>query len=162
MDFANRLGWVIEKSGLGRDLFAQKVGIGRRQLFYYLDGKNTPRHDFYQNLKETFDWVDLNWLIAGEGDSGGQGVVSQESCLPGKFVLSMTLTVTFDSKNSCYAIKINKVKNDEEFTRLESLSSMSLDMVGAVFKNKLMFDSEENESVSYLNAVGENVKLSSF
>ena len=65
-DFSNRLRVTIEHSGLKREEFAEKAGIGRTQIFRYLKGEQEPTLSFFQRLKIEFPWVDLVWLMTGE------------------------------------------------------------------------------------------------
>jgi len=68
MGFEARLKALIAESGLGRDDFAKKIGISRRSLFNYLGGKNPPTGAFYQSVKTAFPWVNVEWLITGQGE----------------------------------------------------------------------------------------------
>ena len=73
MPFSARLKEVIEKTGLGREAFAQETGVSRRQLFNYLGEKSTPTSDFFQSIKRAFPWVNIEWLITGIGEMEGRG-----------------------------------------------------------------------------------------
>jgi transcriptional regulator with XRE-family HTH domain len=65
--FTDRLKKVIKKSALKREDFAQYAEISRSQLFRYLKGEQDPGTVFYQSLKTNFPWINLDWLITGEG-----------------------------------------------------------------------------------------------
>jgi transcriptional regulator with XRE-family HTH domain len=68
MNFSDRLKTVISRSGLKRDEFAKSGGISRAQLFKYLKGDQSPGTAFYQRLKANIPWINLEWLISGEGE----------------------------------------------------------------------------------------------
>lgn len=37
-------------------------------MFNYLAGRNEPPASFFRALKEAFPWVNIEWLITGEGE----------------------------------------------------------------------------------------------
>lgn len=37
-------------------------------MFNYLAGRNEPSAAFFQNIKQAFPWVNIEWLITGEGE----------------------------------------------------------------------------------------------
>ena len=67
MEFTDRLKEIIKISGLKRDGFAKNGGISRTQLFRYLNGEQEPSTAFYRNIKSHHSWININWLISGEG-----------------------------------------------------------------------------------------------
>jgi hypothetical protein len=68
MDFPERLKAVIKRSGLKREEFAEAAGKSRTQIFKYLGGEQNPTADFFQAVKRAFPWVNIEWLITGEGE----------------------------------------------------------------------------------------------
>ena len=68
MEFVDRLEYIIKKSKLKRNEFAEKCGISRTQLFRYLKSQQEPGTLFYRNLKINFPWVNIGWLITGSKD----------------------------------------------------------------------------------------------
>lgn len=49
------------------------MGVSRAQLFNYLNGKHEPSLSFFKRVKETFPWVNIEWLITGErGEAVGE------------------------------------------------------------------------------------------
>jgi transcriptional regulator with XRE-family HTH domain len=70
--FPERLKFVINKSGLKREEFAERAGVSKRQLFNYLGGSSEPTLSFFQRSKAEFPWIDLEWLTTG----------SEINCMP--------------------------------------------------------------------------------
>lgn len=68
MDFSERLKAVIKKTGLKREEFAERVGKSRTQIFKYLGGEQSPTADFFLGVKQSFPWVNIEWLITGVGE----------------------------------------------------------------------------------------------
>jgi len=66
MTFSERLRQTIEKTGVSRDEFAALTGVSRSQIFNYLKGESEPSLAFFQRLKESFPWADIQWLATGE------------------------------------------------------------------------------------------------
>lgn len=74
MDFPERLRATIKRSGLKREEFAERAGKSRGQLFKYLGGESAPTADFFQAIKSEFPWVNIEWLITGEGEMDSRNV----------------------------------------------------------------------------------------
>lgn len=66
MTFQKRLRQTIEKTGVNRDEFADRTGVSRSQIFNYLKGVSEPSLSFFQRMKQSFPWVDVQWLMTGE------------------------------------------------------------------------------------------------
>ena len=68
MDFSQRLRLLIKKTGLKREEFAERAGKSRGQLFKYLGGESSPTAEFFQEIKQAFPWVNIEWLLTGTGE----------------------------------------------------------------------------------------------
>ena len=68
MEFSERLRRLIKNTGLKREEFAEKTGKSRTQIFKYLGGEQSPTADFFQAIKKEFPWINIEWLITGEGE----------------------------------------------------------------------------------------------
>ncbi len=66
-DIASRITKVYEYYNLNAASFADKIGVQRSGLSHILTGRNKPSLDFVVKITDTFDAVDLNWLIHGKG-----------------------------------------------------------------------------------------------
>ncbi len=66
-DIAIRIAKIYEYYNLNAASFADKIGVQRSGLSHILTGRNKPSLDFVVKITDTFDTVDLNWLIHGKG-----------------------------------------------------------------------------------------------
>ncbi len=63
--FSDRLNYCLEKTGLGRPEFAEKVGVGTSALAKWLGGKLIPKSEQMLAISRV-SGVPINWLITGE------------------------------------------------------------------------------------------------
>lgn len=68
MNFSERLNAFFKATGIKKNDLPELIGISRGMLFNYLAGRNEPSAAFFQNLKKAFPWVNIEWLITGEGE----------------------------------------------------------------------------------------------
>ena len=67
-DFAKRLKKVIEFYQLSASSFAEKINVQRSSISHLLSGRNKPSLDFVIKVLDTFEEVDMYWLLKGEGE----------------------------------------------------------------------------------------------
>lgn len=68
MSFSDRLELFCEASGLKKKDILEKTGVSRSIFFAYLRGDSQPTPKFFLALKEAFPWVNVEWLITGQGE----------------------------------------------------------------------------------------------
>jgi transcriptional regulator with XRE-family HTH domain len=68
MSFSDRLELFCEASGLKKKDILEKTGVSRSIFFAYLRGDSQPAPKFFLVLKEAFPWVNIEWLITGQGE----------------------------------------------------------------------------------------------
>jgi transcriptional regulator with XRE-family HTH domain len=66
-DFTNRLKKILEFHQLTASQFADKVGVQRSSISHILSGRNKPSLDFILKVTNTFQDVDIYWLLNGKG-----------------------------------------------------------------------------------------------
>lgn len=47
--------------------FANEIGVSDVVVRNIITGRNAPSFDFIMRITQTFDWININWLIKGEG-----------------------------------------------------------------------------------------------
>lgn len=67
-DFVARLNSIIGKSGDNKKTFAKKCGVSEKQLYIYLKGTSEPSMRFFVSVKDQYPWVNIEWLISGNGE----------------------------------------------------------------------------------------------
>lgn len=66
-EFSKRLKKVLEYYQLSASAFAEKIGVQRSSISHLLSGRNKPSLDFILKVLDTFDEVELYWLLNGKG-----------------------------------------------------------------------------------------------
>lgn len=69
MDICDRINQIIEREGLTTASFARKIGVGDQTVRSVVVLKrNKPGYDFLLKITQTFEWLNIRWLITGLGD----------------------------------------------------------------------------------------------
>jgi transcriptional regulator with XRE-family HTH domain len=66
-NFSKRLKKILDYYQLSASAFADKVGVQRSSISHLLSGRNKPSLDFVLKVLDTFNEVELYWLLRGEG-----------------------------------------------------------------------------------------------
>jgi transcriptional regulator with XRE-family HTH domain len=64
----NRLQQIMEREGLNPSKFAESIGIKRSAMSHYMTGRNDPGVDVLRKIYEKFPYVNLDWLLNGNGE----------------------------------------------------------------------------------------------
>jgi len=64
----NRIVQLINNEGLTSSKFADTIGVQRSSISHILSGRNKPSLDFIQKIMAAFPSINIDWLIAGEGE----------------------------------------------------------------------------------------------
>ncbi len=62
-----RLRLLIKHYNLTASSFADKINVPRSSISHLLSERNKPSLDFVMKIVETFEDVDLNWIVYGKG-----------------------------------------------------------------------------------------------
>lgn len=62
----------MQKEGLTNAEFAEKLGISNSSLSHIFSGRNNPSLDMVMRIHKTCPYVNLNWLLYGEGEMEGK------------------------------------------------------------------------------------------
>ncbi len=71
MSVNDRVELLMRHFGLSVNSMAKKLNFSRTTIHNIVseNGRRTsPSHDFYSKLKESYENINLNWLITGEGE----------------------------------------------------------------------------------------------
>ena len=66
-NFSKRLKKVLEYYQLSASAFAEKIKVQRSSISHLLSGRNKPSLDFVLKVLQTFEEVELYWLLHGNG-----------------------------------------------------------------------------------------------
>lgn len=62
-----RLQQFILAENISQSAFADRLGVARASVSHILAGRNKPGFDFIVSMSKSFPYLNLEWLITGEG-----------------------------------------------------------------------------------------------
>ena len=70
MNINERIELIIKELGFNKNSFSKQIGLTSNTVLQNILGgrKNKPSYDVLSKILLTFDSIDANWLITGEGD----------------------------------------------------------------------------------------------
>ena len=69
MDIIERIQQIIVHEGLNVSSFSRKIGVGDQTIRgIVVQKRNNPGYDVIAKIIQTFNWVDPEWLITGQGE----------------------------------------------------------------------------------------------
>ena len=85
MEIKDRIRMIMEREKVPPKVFAKTIGVQQSTLSHILNGRNKPSLDVIMKVHQNYDYVNLEWLLYGEGEM----MVSEEE-------------TSFSSSNSDY------------------------------------------------------------
>lgn len=69
MDICERIKQLIEDQNMTIASFARKIGVGDQTVRgIVVQKRNKPGYDVILKIVQTFEWLNMEWLITGEGE----------------------------------------------------------------------------------------------
>lgn len=69
MDICDRINQIIENQGLNISSFARRIGVGDQTVRAVVaQRRNKPGYDFILKIAQAYKWLNVEWLITGEGE----------------------------------------------------------------------------------------------
>lgn len=69
MDICERIKTLIESQNMNIAAFARKIGVGDQTIRgVVVQKRNKPGYDVILKIVQTFEWLNVEWLITGKGD----------------------------------------------------------------------------------------------
>ena len=68
----DRISQIIQHEKLTNAEFAEKIGVSASSLSHILGGRNNPSLEVVMKIHKTFPYVNLEWLLYGEGSMENQ------------------------------------------------------------------------------------------
>ena len=72
-----RITQIMQKEEMTAAQFAEKIGLSPSSLSHILNGRNNPSLDVVMKIHKACSYVNLHWLIYGEGEMEGQPEMPQ-------------------------------------------------------------------------------------
>ena len=67
MELRERIQTIMDRENLTPSLFADRLKVGRPVISHILTGRNNASLDIVTRILETFDYINTDWLILGQG-----------------------------------------------------------------------------------------------
>ncbi len=80
--FSKRLKQIMDYYGLSSAAFAETIGVNRSSISHLLSGRNKPSLDFVIKVVESFEEVELYWLLNGKGEFPKAGATTYIEEMP--------------------------------------------------------------------------------
>jgi len=64
----NRIKKIMDHLNLNYNSFSKELGYSDVVVGNVIKGRNKPSFDFVNKLTQTFDWVDVRWILTGQGE----------------------------------------------------------------------------------------------
>lgn len=72
----DRIIQIMQKEGLSNAEFAEKIGISTSSLSHIFNGRNKPSLDVVMRIHKACPYVNIEWLLYGEGEMEGENTLS--------------------------------------------------------------------------------------
>lgn len=81
----DRITQIMQKEEMTAGQFAEKIGISPSSLSHILSGRNNPSLDVVTKIHKTCQYVNLSWLLYGEGEMEGSSepITSEQTQVSG-------------------------------------------------------------------------------
>lgn len=78
-EFIDRLKLILEYYKLTATDFADNINVQRSSISHIISGRNKPSLDFVLKVSDSYEEVDIYWLLKGIGEFPKRKVLNQEN-----------------------------------------------------------------------------------
>lgn len=68
MEIKDRIKLIIDKEGITPRVFAETIGMQQSTLSHVLNGRNNPSLEVIMKIHQTYNDINLEWLLYGNGE----------------------------------------------------------------------------------------------
>lgn len=80
MDICERIKELIEDQKMTIASFARRIGVGDQTVWgIVVQKRNKPGYDVLLKIAQTFEWLDVEWLITGKGEMRKPVITPEEN-----------------------------------------------------------------------------------
>ena len=126
-DFSKRLEKILDYYGLSATAFSEKIEFNRSTISHLISGRNKPSLEFVMKVVNTFEEVNLYWLLNGKGSFPSPAELEKKDANPssnfqkGETNSSASTSLQKNSEPNFPVSEINKTSNSNS----NSVSSSS-------------------------------------
>lgn len=111
MEIKDRIKMIMEREEIQPRAFAEAIGVQQSTLSHILNDRNKPSLEVVMKIHQTYNYVDLEWLLYGKGqmidsESHFQDILLNENAINSS-------SNSFEPENR-REIALEMIKNDSE------------------------------------------------
>ena len=110
----DRIQQIMQKEGLTNAEFAEKIGVSTSSLSHIFSGRNNPSLDVVMRIHKACPYVNLDWLLYGEGQ-----METRKQAVTGIDLFSQAANLRTDRR--AITIFARKTRHNRRFTCLKKL-----------------------------------------
>lgn len=85
MEIKDRIKMIMEKENMASGAFAESIGIQQSTLSHILNGRNNPSLDVIMKVHQKYNYVNLEWLLYGQGNMSEETIQPTSDFQPSLF-----------------------------------------------------------------------------
>lgn len=85
MEIRDRIKVIMENENLPSGLFADSIGVQQSTLSHILNGRNKPSLDVIMKIHQKYNYINLDWLLYGNGDFADISTSENKGIFPSLF-----------------------------------------------------------------------------
>ena len=157
MNLNDRIGKILEESGLSSSEFADEIDVQRSSISHITSGRNKPSLEFVTKIKSRFPEISWDWLINGEGEMKPAPLKSEleeneKSKSENKIVAPPDLFSLIDNEDFGKIEFVDKTQNDtsrESFKPITHSANEKINDSQRLEKNteKIITENTDNQEV---------------
>ncbi len=116
-DFSKRLEKILDYYGLSATAFSEKIDFNRSTISHLISGRNKPSLEFVMKVVQTFEDVNLYWLLNGKGTFPSTAVLENKDA---------TTTSNFQTTETISSAEKSTQKNLENHSSVSKIDKNSV------------------------------------
>lgn len=122
MEIKDRIKLIMDKENMIAGTFADSIGVQQSTLSHVINGRNRPSLDVVMKVHQKYTYVNLEWLLYGNGEMMNEHISSSEG------PISSTTTNIYSSGHDLPSLFDQNLKNtDVEPVMRENRKGMPLE-----------------------------------
>lgn len=133
-EFTIRLKKVMEFYNLTASNFADRINVQRSSISHILSGRNKPSLDFVLKITNSFNDVDINWLLKGIGSFPKKEKETKEQIAPPPSLFDTTTVKKNETSNNTTASKDDTSIREDNNTKKKEIEKIVIFYSDGTFK----------------------------
>lgn len=126
MEIKDRIRLIMERENMIAGTFADSIGMQQSTLSHVINGRNRPSLDVIMKIHQSYNYINLEWLLYGTGE-----MINDNSSAPSSTLTSTTstnpVTSSYSDNNFPSLFDQNPEKTDVEPETLKNRKEIPLE-----------------------------------